>query len=223
MAKPPKFADVSSEYWKLFLECRVNSDKLAEVQRIANSISLNRVRYQTVTTGLGSMPWWFVGLIHSLEGGLSFTTHLHNGDPLTGRTTHVPAGRPVANPAANPKQAPSATNPYTWEESATDALRQKNLNAWADWSIVGSLFQLEAYNGWGYRMYHPKVLSPYLWSFTNHYTKGKYASDGKWSATLVSAQAGAAAILRVLVDSGVVVATDYRGDFPTPKAGIAYA
>lgn len=223
MAKPPKFADVSSEYWKLFLECRVNSDKLAEVQRIATSITLNRPRYQAVTTGLGSLPWWFVALIHSLEGGLSFTTHLHNGDPLTGRTKHVPAGRPVANPAANAQQAPSATNPYTWEESATDALRQKGLNSWTDWSIVGSLYKLEAYNGWGYRMYHSKVLSPYLWSFTNHYTKGKYASDGKWSATLVSSQAGAAAILRVLVDTRVVVATDYRGDFPTPPAGVAYA
>src|SRR5947209_10862013 len=93
--KPPKFADVSSEYWKLFLECRVNADKLGEVQRIATSITLNRARYQTVTTGLGAMPWWFVALIHSLEGGLSFTTHLHNGDPLTARTKHVPAGRPV--------------------------------------------------------------------------------------------------------------------------------
>src|SRR5439155_11215371 len=103
--KPPKFADVSSEYWKLFLECRVNSDKLAEVQRIATSITVNRARYQAVTAGLGSMPWWIVALIHSLEGGLSFTTHLHHGDPLTARTKHVPAGRPVANPRASPKQA----------------------------------------------------------------------------------------------------------------------
>jgi len=147
--KPPKFADVSSEYWKLFLECRVNSDKLAEVQRIVTSITVNRARYQAVTAGLGSMPWWIVALIHSLEGGLSFTTHLHNGDPLTARTKRVPAGRPVANPVANTKQAPSATNPYTWEESSQDAIRQTGLNTWTDWSIVGSRYKLEAYNGWG--------------------------------------------------------------------------
>src|SRR5262245_44635684 len=215
--KAPKLSEVSSEYWKLFLECRVNSDKLGEVQRIATSSSLNRARYQAATTGLGTMPWWFVALIHSLEGGLSFTTHLHNGDPLTARTTHVPAGRPVANPAANPKQAPSATNPYTWEESAQDAIRQMGLNTRTDWTIVGSLYKLEAYNGWGYRMYHATVRSPYLWSFTNQYTKGKYAADGKWDANLVSAQAGAAAILRVMVDTGVVTPTDYMGDFPTPR------
>ena len=125
-----------------------------------------------------------------LAGGRALVyDHLHNGDPLTARTTHVPAGRPVANPRGEPEAGPrrSAPNPYTWEESAADALCQKGLNAWADWTIVGSLFQLEAYNGWGYRMYHSEVLSPYLWSFTNHYTKGKYASDGKWGANLVAA------------------------------------
>jgi lysozyme family protein len=164
-----------------------------------------------------------VALIHSLESGLSFSSHLHNGDPLTARTTHVPAGRPVANPTANPKQAPGATNPYTWEESAADALRQKGLNTWTDWTIVASLYKLEAYNGWGYRMYHSTVLSPYLWSYTNHYTKGKYAADGKWNANLVSSQAGAAAILREMVDTGLVRTTDYMGDFPTPPPGIAYA
>ena len=40
--KPPKLDDVSSEYWKLFLECRVKADKLAEVEQILNPISLNR-------------------------------------------------------------------------------------------------------------------------------------------------------------------------------------
>src|SRR5207248_2062642 len=98
----------------------------------------------------------------------------------------------------------SKTNPYTWEESAEDAIRQKNLHTWTDWRISASLYKLEAYNGWGYRMHHSKVLSAYLWSYTNHYTKGKYASDGVWDANMVSGQAGAAAILRVMVDSGLV-------------------
>lgn len=221
--KPPKFADVQSEYWTLFLECRVKQDKLADVKTIVATITANRVRYTTVTTPLGTMPWWFLALIHSMESSLSFAGHLHNGDPLTARTIHVPAARPVGNPAANPTQAPGTTNPYTWEESAEDAMRSHNLHTWSDWSIVGALYQLEKYNGWGYRMHHATVLSPYLWSYTNKYTKGKYSADGTWDANLVSAQAGAAAILRVMVDTNLVTAIDYMGDFPTPPAGMAYA
>jgi lysozyme family protein len=221
--KPPKLADVGPEYWTLFLECKVKPDKLADVKRIVTQITANRARYQAATAALGTMPWWFMALVHSLESNLSFNGHLHNGDRLTARTTHVPAGRPVANPAANPKQPPSATNPYTWEESASDAMRQKGLNAWTDWSVVGSLYKLEAYNGWGYRWYHATVLTPYLWSFTNQYTKGKYAADGVFNPNLVSAQAGAAAILRVMVDTNLVKPVDYVGDFPTPPAGSMYA
>jgi lysozyme family protein len=137
----------------------------------------------------------------------------------------VPAGRPLANPRAHPGQPPSATNPYTWEESAEDAIRQKGLQTWTDWKLSAVLFKLEAYNGWGYRLYHPKVLSPYLWSYTNHYAKGKYAGDGKWDANLVSAQAGAAAILRVMVDAGQVafpLESDGR-DYPDRLPEVRYA
>ena len=169
------------------------------------------------------MPWWFVALIHAMESSLSFTHHLHNGDPLTARTRNVPAFRPKDNPKANPKLPPGPKNPYTWEESADDALIMKGLDKWTDWSISASLCKLEEYNGWGYRSYHPDVRSPYLWSYTNQYTKGKYASDGKFDAKLVSGQPGAAAILRVLVDSGHVSASDYMGDFPNPSASSSYA
>jgi lysozyme family protein len=220
---PPKLADVSFEYWKLFLECRIRPEKLAEVKQLVTQIVSNRHRYERAAGTLGTMPWWFVALIHALEANLNFSKHLHNGDPLTARTTHVPAGRPAANPQANPKQGPSATNPYTWEESAQDALRMRNLDKWSDWSIRASLYQLEAYNGWGYRLYHPDVLSPYLWSYTNQYTKGKYAADGKWDANLVSKQPGAAALLRLMVDTGVVFPIDYVGDWPLPDSGTAYA
>ena len=45
------------------------------------------------------------------------------------------------------------------------------------------LFRLEAYNGSGYRDKHPDVKTPYLWSFSNHYTRGKYVADGTVSGT----------------------------------------
>jgi lysozyme family protein len=57
------------------------------------------------------VPWELIAALHEREAGGSFKGHLHNGDPLTGRTYHVPAGRPA-------KGSP----PFTWEASAIDAL-----------------------------------------------------------------------------------------------------
>ena len=44
-----------------------------------------------------------------------------------------------------------------------------------------TLYELERYNGFGYRDRRPQVLSPYLWSFSNHYSRGKYVADGRFS------------------------------------------
>src|SRR5207248_704475 len=120
-------------------ECKVQKDKEAAVQQMVTKITLNRKRYEQVTAGLGTMPWWFVALVHAMEASLSFSHHLHNGDPLRARTVHVPANRPPGNPRANPKQPPSAKNPYTWEESAEDVMLWKGLNRWTDWSIRAAL------------------------------------------------------------------------------------
>ena len=42
------------------------------------------------------------------------------------------------------------------------------------------------------------MLSPYLWSFSEHYQRGKYATDGRFDANLVSKQCGAAVLLKQL-------------------------
>ena len=70
------------------------------------------------------------------------------------------------------------------------------------------LFRLEAYNGSGYRDKHPDVKTPYLWSFSNHYTRGKYVADGTFSGTAVSRQCGAAVLLKRLTQLGAVVVAD---------------
>jgi len=74
----------------------------------------------------------------------------------------------------------------------------RGLGAKTDWSLAGMLYQLEGYNGWGYRLHHPHVLTPYLWSFSNHYTSGKYVAGGTWSDIAASKQCGAAVLLRRL-------------------------
>ncbi|MFQ6039726.1 MAG: hypothetical protein ACE5PV_02620 [Candidatus Poribacteria bacterium] len=179
-----------NEYQRLFDTCEINkSDK---VEDILNEIEQNRLRYIAVGEELG-IPWQIIGVIHNMESSLNFSRHLHNGDRLTGRTIHVPAGRPK-------KGRP----PFTWEESAIDALTLQRLHQWDDWSVPGALYKLEGYNGWGYRLYHPHVLSPYLWSCSNHYKKGKYVADGRWSDTAVSQQCGAAVLLRRMAEKEMI-------------------
>jgi lysozyme family protein len=193
---PQLTAKLKGEYQLLYESCLIRPERLAEIDAIVKKLKANRKRYQAVAKPLG-MPWYAVGLIHGLEASFNFGAHLHNGDPLNARTTRVPAGRPKAG-------AP----PFTWEQSAADALAYQGFGSWKDWSVPGILFKLESYNGWGYRQYHPDVPSPYLWSFSNHYKRGKYVGDGDWSATTVSAQCGAAVVLKRLNQSDGAVQVD---------------
>jgi lysozyme family protein/peptidoglycan hydrolase-like protein with peptidoglycan-binding domain len=178
------------EYTLLYKSCLITPARKAVVDRIARGLAANRARYEKVGKAVG-IPWYVVAVIHSMEAGGDFTRHLHNGDALTARTTHVPAGRPR-----------TGKPPFSWEESATDALEYQGFGKWTDWSVPGTLYKLEGYNGFGYRDHHPNVLSPYLWSFSNHYTRGKYVADGRFSATAISQQCGAAVLLRRLQEGG---------------------
>lgn len=66
-----------------------------------------------------------------------------------------------------------------------------------DWSVPHMLYLLEKYNGWGYRM--PRLASPYLWSFSNLYTKGKFVRDGVYDPNAGSKQRGVALLLKAVL------------------------
>lgn len=176
---------LAAEYQHLFDTCSIQPQYRAAVARLAEQLTEQQPRYAAVAQ-LTDIPWQVIAVIHALEASQRFDRHLHNGDPLHSRTVHVPKHRPLTRP------------PFTWEASAIDALHYSGLAKWRNWSIAGTLFKLEAYNGWGYRRYHPQVLSPYLWSFSQHYQRGKYAADGRFDADLVSQQCGAAVLLKQL-------------------------
>lgn len=159
----------------------------SSIDRTAQRIIEHRPRYEAIEQ-LTRVPWYVVGIIHAMESGLRFDRHLHNGDPLTRKTRLVPRGRPVG----------MGDGPFTFEQSATDALRMKGYHQIEDWPLERIAWALERYNGWGYRRYHPTTLSPYLWSGSNHYTAGKYVADGKWSSTAVSSQSGAMPLLKTI-------------------------
>jgi len=185
--------DLSQEYQKLFDTCEIRTLRQLTVEKLVDIIVQNKERYRAAGKPLG-VPWFFIGCIHNMEASLNFTRHLHNGDPLTARTTHETKDRPKSG---NP--------PFTWEESATDALQLKNLDKVKLWSIPGILFQMEKYNGFGYRNLHPEVLTPYLWSASNHYSSGKFIADHKFDPDAKSQQCGAAVLLRRMSETGTIV------------------
>jgi lysozyme family protein len=183
-----------AEYQRLFDSCVIRSNRTGVIKTIVDDLAEHQARYANVSRTVGA-PWFFVAVIHNMESSRNFGTHLYNGDPLTDRTVSYPPGRPT-----------TGQPPFTWEESAIDVLRWRRIDQWSDWSMPGLLYKLEGYNGWGYHLYHSNVLSPYLWSFSNHYTRGKYVSDGSWSETAVSQQCGAAVLLRSMVERGIIAA-----------------
>lgn len=184
--------ELRDEYRRLFVACEIRQDKAAEVEDIIEGLRAAEPRYRAVGAALG-VPWFMVGVIHYLETGRDFDSHLHNGDPLTERTQHLPDGRP-----------PEGEPPFDWETSAIDALSLHHLDQWQDWSLPGTLFKLEGYNGWNYRLHHPEVYTPYLWNGSKHYESGKYIADGTWSDTAVAQPCGAAVLLRRMAERGLI-------------------
>jgi lysozyme family protein len=85
------------EYQDLFNSCETTPGKIADVQSIVGRILGKKDRYQAVEDKT-QVPWFIAAVIHSLEGDLNFSTHLHNGDSLIQKTVHVPKGRPDGNP-----------------------------------------------------------------------------------------------------------------------------
>lgn len=186
-----------NEYSTRFATLTVLQSRKVEVEKIITRMLKSRDRYSYVSAITG-VPWFVVGAIHQMECSGNFDCHLHNGNPLTARTFDVPAGRPVTAPA-------SGHFPYTWEESAIDALCYDGFDAWRDWSPAGTLYKLEAYNGMGYRA--KGIASPYLFGGTPFYVGGKYTKDHGFDPHAVSKQIGAAALLRRMADQ-------YLIDFP---------
>lgn len=146
---------------------------------VAQNLLKAKARYKVVEKRTG-VPWPVVALIHLRESSQSWTASLAQGDPWDQISVHVPAGR----------------GPFSsWEDAAIDALTKcppfTAMNS--DWSIGGALTAMEKYNGLGYAA--KGVASPYLWSGTDQYVKGKYTSDHFYDPEFVDKQAGCAAIL----------------------------
>jgi lysozyme family protein len=157
---------------------------LPEWERILDTVShrlINeKARYLTVEAKT-HVPWPVVAVIHQRESSQSWNASLAQGDPWNHVSIHVPKGR-----------GPFAS----WEDAAEDALVVCPPHAahWDDWSIGGALTLLEQYNGLGY--FNRGIPSPYVWSATDQYHRGKYIADGHFDPDAVDHQTGCAALLQ---------------------------
>ena len=188
--RAPTLEGLRAEYRRMFGQAQVRPEHRSDVAWHVGKLRRDRGRYEAFGSEV-QIPWYFIGIIHGLEASFNFMGHLHNGDaPLTKRTRNVPRNRPEV-----------WLPPSDWENSAKDALAYDGFLGRTDWSLEAMLYRWEAYNGWGYR-HSGRPPTPYLWSFSNHYTRGKFASDGRYDPQLKSQQCGAGIMLKELLNAG---------------------
>lgn len=182
------FESLKAEYAHMWAHMDIDASRVSVAQSKAQKIINGKNRYQ-ILEAKTNVPWYFIGLLHLRESDCDFNTHLHNGDPLSKRTYHVPAGRPLKGSA-----------PFSFEFSAIDALEQKSYHKITDWSIERIAYCLEKYNGFGYRS--RGFPSAYLWASTDQYKSGKFIFDGPkgWRPNVVDKQLGAMAVLKCIMD-----------------------
>jgi lysozyme family protein len=192
-APDPPLDTVQQELAGLYASCVINPEHATEVGGIVSRILGYKSFYGQVEEATG-VPWYVVAAIHSLEADLDFSTHLFNGDPLSSRTVEYPPGQPK-----------TGEPPFSWIESASAAMAYDNLAGQTDWALGVMLDRIERYNGLGYR--YRNVPSPYLWSFTNHYTSGRFVADHDYNPDSVSKEAGAAALIKYMQQSGAITLT----------------
>ena len=186
-----RFSDIAGEYAAMFKSAEIRPEHADSAQWHLTMMRQSRPRYEGIARRTG-VPWYFIAAVHGLEASFNFRGHLHNGDhPLSQRTRQVPAGRPSV-----------WLPPSDWESSALDALRMMGFAGASDWSLARLLYRIEAYNGFGYR--RMGRATPYLWSFSTLYSRGKFVADGRFNPNARSQQCGAAVMLKVLKQAGEV-------------------
>ena len=163
----------------------LSKDQKGDVAAFDRNWAKNEAHYQAVADKAG-VPAKLVAALHWREGSGDFGTYLQNGDPLGKPTTHVPVGKNFSD----------------WDEAAIDALKDKQaiadgIGLTKDTTDLGAeATYAEFYNGLGY--HNRGVPSPYAFSGTDQYTRGKYVGDGDYSAKTKDQQVGVMALIQSL-------------------------
>lgn len=162
--------------WNLWEKATLAPHASAELSDAISAIIANESRYLSVSKIIG-VPTWVIGALHYRESSFDFKTWLANGDPLTGKTVHMPVG---LGPASS------------WEEGAVISLKHEGWGPGMQWDLANALIHCRDYNGKGYD--NRGIESPYIWASTNQYKSGLFTSDGHFDPNKVDHRLGVAAI-----------------------------
>ncbi len=156
------------------------------MDRFKKIFEANRGRYEAVAAQTG-VPAELIAALHFRESSGNFGTYLHQGDPLGKPPVHWPTNIPTFS---------------KWEDAAVHALKQKgsikkDLGMTAETTDLASMATFaEYYNGLGY--HNKGRVSPYVYSGTTEYKKGKYVADGVFDPDTVDAQLGIVAMINAV-------------------------
>ena len=166
----------------------------------------HKARYEKIGKEAG-VPAALVGAIHWRECSGDFTKYLHQGDPLGKPARRVPKNIPLF---------------HDFDKAAVHALKMKSGIRDAvgldentrDPTAVATY--AEAYNGLGY--HNRGKSSPYVYSGTEEYTRGKYVKDGVFSSRTVDQQIGVLAMMGSVGGlDGMSVDPSKKGEERTPS------
>jgi lysozyme family protein len=194
------FEATRAGYLALWGKMQVRPEKVAAADKIVEHILAHKADYEAIEKAT-DVPWFLLGCIHYRESDLDFETYLGNGQSLKRVTTQVPRGR----------------GPFSsFLAGAIDALALDGLSAIKDWPIERVAWAAERENGQGY--FSKGVNSPYVWSWSDLYDKGKFVEDGVYDANFPDPQCGVMVLIKRLAvaDASVAARIDPKQASPAP-------
>jgi lysozyme family protein len=173
------FDVLKEEYETLLSSCQIF--RIADAKARAEKLINLKPYYEEVSARTGVPIVWLMA-INERESGSNLHDYLGNGEPLSRRTTLVPKGR----------------GPFdSWAAGAIDAIQLDHINEVSVWSWPRSLYEGEAWNGFGPRSHGRHT--GYLWAGTNIYDGGKYVADGVWEYDEFDHQLGLVPLMAALI------------------------
>lgn len=200
-----------AENTKRWSRMKIKPSFWSAAQKFAKRALAHKEEYQAIADTIKNkynkhVPWWFIPLVHEREcirGVDNWTCNIAQGDPFNRKSRHVPYNGPFSS----------------FREAAIAALVNEAPHAASNtnWSGGGAMTIAEAYNGMGYAK--KNTSSPYVWSGTSEYIKGKYVADHKYNPNFVDTQLGVAISLKAMMelDPSIVLDGDVPNQDSTPR------
>lgn len=179
------FAALEPEYANLL--ARMHITRQSEATIIAGKLLqfVKEGKYAEVADKLG-IPQLFIATSFEREAASNFRLSPAQGDPWNEVSRHVPKG----------------LGPYqSWSTSALAAYTLERLDKIGreNWTWTRLCYEGELFNGFGYRAHG--VHTPYDWSGTNNYARGKFTGDHRFDLSVADQQLGIIPVARIMAST----------------------